>query len=243
MIDLHYAPTMNSHKVAIVLEETGLAYRLFRYDLLAGEHLTAAFHALNPNHKTPVIVDHAPADPGEPLTVFESAAILQYLAEKTGQLMPGSFRRREMARQWLTWQVAGLGPMAGQAGHFRRYAPKGQDHAIARYSREVRRLVGVLDQRLTQTEYLAEEYSIADIACWVFITTIEMLGIDPEEFPAMLRWRQAIAARPAVERVVNGQFTAAPAELLKSEMTLNAEQWSNVFGDRMLTAASSAGDR
>lgn len=241
MIDLHYGPTMNAHKVLIMFEETGLEYRLYPYDLLAGEHLNSAFHALNPNHKIPVIVDNSPSDGGGPLTIFESAAILQYLAEKTGQLMPRDFRRREAARQWLTWQVAALGPTSGQAGHFLRYAPKGQDHAIERYTREAKRLAAVLDERLANVGYLAEEYSIADIACWAFMSTCEMIGIDPKHYPSMLRWRELIARRPAVQRVVNGEQTSTPEALLKSSMTLTEDQWSNVFGDRMLNAASLRG--
>ncbi len=238
MIDLHYAPTMNGHKVAIMLEEVGLPYRIHSYNLLAGDHLSADFHALNPNHKIPVIVDHKPMDGGPPLTVFESGAILGYLAEKTGRLIPRDFRRREIARQWLTWQVAGLGPMHGQANHFLRYAPAGQDYAVERYSRESRRLVAVLETRLGQAEYLAEEYSIADIACWAFISVAQTIGIDITEYPEVSRWRQAIARRPAVIRVIDGEHTATPAAMLDLDMKLTDEQWSNVFGERMLGAAS-----
>ena len=166
MIDLHYVPTMNGQKIAIMLEETGLSYSVRTYNLFGGDHLTAEFHALNPNHKLPVIVDREPADGGEPLAVFETGAILLYLAEKTGQLMPREFRAREIARQWLIWQVAGMGPMHGQANHFIRYAPAGQDYSVERYSKESRRLMAVLESRLSQAEFLAgSEDSIADIAC------------------------------------------------------------------------------
>jgi GST-like protein len=241
MIDLHYVVTVNGQKVAVMLEETGLAYNLTSYSLLSGEHLTPEFHKLNPNHKLPVIVDHDPADGGEPLTVFETGAILQYLAEKTGQLLPKDFRRREAARQWLTWQVAGLGPMHGQANHFIRYAPPGQDYAISRYLKEAIRLVDVLESRLRDHEYLADEYSIADIACWAFITTIQTINIDLRGFPATLRWRDLIEARPAVQRVVNNKLTAVPRGVLKPRMTLTLAQWDNVFGDAMHAAARGGG--
>ncbi len=238
MIDLHYAPTMNGHKVAIMLEEVGLPYRLVAYNLLHGDHLGADFHALNPNHKIPVIVDHAPGDGGPPLTVFESGAILFYLAETTGRRTPRDCRRREGARQWLMWQAAGLGPMHGQANHFIRYAPAGQDYAVERYSREARRLVAVLETRLGEADYLAEEYSIADIASWAFVAVAHTIGIDVADYPAVARWQAAIDARPAVMRVVAGEQTATPAAMLASDMKLTDEQWSNVFGQRMLDAAS-----
>jgi|TARA_R110002020_G_scaffold206440_3_gene411776 GST-like protein len=238
MIDLHYAPTMNGHKVAVMLEEVGLPYRIHSYNLLEGEHLSPEFHAINPNHKIPVIVDHDPADGGGPLSVFESGAILMYLAEKTGMLLSTDYRRRELTRQWLTWQVAGLGPMHGQANHFIRYAPPGQEYAIERYSREARRLVDVLEGRLGDVEYLAEEYSIADIACWAFISTLHTIDIDIADFPNVLRWRSAINQRPAVVRVVTDELTATPAALLEGEMKLTEEQWSNVFGERMRGAAN-----
>lgn len=240
MIDLHYSPTMNGHKVAIMLEETGLEYQVIPYNLTAGEHLTPDFHKLNPNHKVPVIVDHDPTDHGPPLAVFESGAILQYLAEKTGRFMPTEFRRREAARQWLTWQVAGLGPMLGQASYFIRYAPDGQEFSIERYSREGRRLISVLEARLGKAEYLAEEYSIADMAAWPYVVVCGVIGIDLEEYPAVHRWTQAVGGRPAVIRVMTGERTAMPAAMRQVDMKLTEEQWSNVFGERMWNAASAA---
>ena len=155
MIEVHYAPTMNGHKVALMLEEIELPYKLIHYRIFEGDHLTPEYRAINPNFKIPTIVDLAPADGGAPLAVFETGAILFYLGEKTGRFIPNDFRRREEARQWLTWQVAGLGPMHGQANHFMRYAPAGQDYAIERYSRESRRLVAVLEHRLETVDYLA----------------------------------------------------------------------------------------
>lgn len=237
MIEVHYVNTANGIKAALMLEETGLEYTLKHYNPLAGDHLTAAFHHLNPNHRLPVIVDHAPADGGGPLTVFETGAILLYLAEKTGQLMPTDFRRREVARQWLIWQVAGLGPMHGQANHFIRYAPAGQDYAIDRYAGESIRLMTVLESRLKDHEYLADEYSIADIACWSFASVCHTIEIDINDFPAIVDWCARIEARPATQRVLTNRRTAAPQSALKARMNLSESEWSNVFGEKMLSAA------
>lgn len=237
MIEVHTVATMNGMKVALMLEETGLAYTAKRYNPLAGDHLTPEFHNLNPNHKLPVIVDRDPADGGPPLTVFETGAILMYLAEKTGRFMPTDFRRREVARQWLIWQVAGLGPMHGQANHFLRYAPAGNDYAVARYSKEAVRLMNVLESRLKEHEYLADEYSIADIACWSFASVCHAIGIDIGDFPATADWSARIAARPAVARVLANRRAVTPQSALKARMNLNEAEWNNVFGDRMLNAA------
>jgi glutathione S-transferase len=165
MIDFHYVPTGNNLKIAIALEELGLPYRLVQHDMFAGTHQTPEFRRINPNAKLPAILDHAPADAGPPLPVFESGAILLYLAEKSGRLMPVDWRRRHTTQQWLVWQVAGLGPMLGQANHFVRYAPEGQQYAVERYLREAQRLLAVLDRQLRGREFIADEYSIADIAC------------------------------------------------------------------------------
>ena len=240
MIDLHYSPTMNGHKVAIMLEETGLEYNVIPYNLMEGEHLTPDFHALNPNNKVPVIVDHDPADHGPPLTVFETGAILQYLAEKTGKFMPTDFRRRESARQWLTWQVAGLGPMLGQASYFIRYAPEGQEYATERYSNESRRLISVLESRLSKAEYLADEYSIADMAAWPYVVVSGVIGINLEDYRSVSRWIGAVGARPAVVKVMSDERTAMPAHLRQVQMKLTDAQWSNVFGEKMWNAASKA---
>ena len=240
MIDVHYAPTMNGHKVAIMLEETGLDYRIIPYNLMEGDHLTAEFHALNPNHKIPVIIDHEAADHGGPLTVFETGAILQYLAEKTGKFMPADFRRREAARQWLTWQVSALGPMLGQASYFIRYYSEGQEHAIKRYSKEGRRLISVLESRLSEVQYLAEEYSIADIASWPYVVVCGVIGIDLEDYPALHRWVGAIGARPAVAKVMSDLTTAMPPSLRHAKMKLTKDQWSNVYGERMWTSPTAS---
>jgi GST-like protein len=233
MIDLHFVGTSNGRKIAIMLEEIGLDYRVIEYPLYAGHHLTPAFGRLNPNHKLPVIVDHAPADGGEPLTVFETGAILQYLAEKSGQLLPIDLRRRMLALQWLTWQVAGLGPMHGQAHHFVRYAPEGQAYGIERYTREASRLMNVLERRLGEADYLAEVYSIADIACWPWVQGAALIGIDPAQFQAISRWSARIAERPAVAAAARTGNTSLPSTYRGKRMSLSAEEWSNMFGERL----------
>jgi len=237
MIDFHYASTGNNLKIAIMLEETGLPYRLVKYDMFAGTHLTPEFRRINPNNKLPAIVDQAPADGGEPMPVFESGAILLYLAEKTGQLMPASARRRSLMQQWLIWQVAGLGPMHGQAHHFVRYAPEGQDYGIERYTREARRLLEVLEFRLIQAEWLAEEYSIADIACYPWTTGTALIGIDIAEYPSISAWADRIRTRDTVQRATAALKDENRASYTQARAKLTPEQWSSMFGDRMHNAA------
>lgn len=233
MIDLHFTPTPNAQKVSIALEELELPYTLISYDIFEGEQHTAEFQEINPNHKLPAIVDHDPAFGGGPHAVFESGAILQYLAEKTGRLLPADPRQRSVAIQWLTWQVAGLGPMGGQAAHFLRYAPEPIDYAIQRYSNEVGRLLGVLERRLGEATYLAgDEYSIADIAIWPgrFMTP-EMSA----QYPNTARWHALIAGRPAAIRGREAD-KAVPAKYAQRRAVLSADEWSNMFGERMLNA-------
>ena len=238
MIELHYVATANGLKVAIALLEFGLAYRVTNYDLFGGEHLTPEFRRINPNAKLPAIVDLAPVDGGEPLAVFESGAILLYLAEKAGRFLPAEPRARTAAQQWLFWQMAGLGPMHGQAHHFLRYAPAGQDYPVTRYSNEARRLLNVLDYRLNEARYLAgDEYSVADMAVWPWVGGATLIGIDIAELPAVHRWHQAIGARPAVIAALASKETGIPAEYMQARAELTPEQWSNTFGDRMLAAA------
>lgn len=241
MIDLHYIATVNGNKIAIMLEETGLDYTIIPYDMGAGDLLTPEFLALNPNNKVPVIVDHDPASGGPPLTLFESGAILLYLAEKTGSFMPKDFYRREAARQWLIWQVSGLGPMHGQANHFLRYAPERLEYPTRRFLNEARRLIAVMESRLSKVDYLAEEYSIADMACWPFVSVVNAIGIELKDYPSVHRWTQAIAERPAVQRVTRGEKTAIPALVLSTNRKLTEEQWSNVFGERLWTAVAQGG--
>ncbi|MDR3453085.1 MAG: glutathione binding-like protein [Rhodoferax sp.] len=237
MIDFHYVPTGNNLKIAIALEELGLTYRLVKYDMYAGTHLTPEFRQINPNSKLPAIVDSEPADAGEPLAVFESGAILLYLTEKTGRLLPAEWRRRQEAQQWLVWQVAGLGPMFGQANHFVRYAPAGQDYAVERYLREARRLLEVLDRRLRGRDYLADEYSISDIACYPWVSGTRGIGIEVAGMPSLAAWIERIRARPAVERAVAAIMDADRSKYIQTRPSLTPQEWSNLFGDRLLAAA------
>lgn len=238
MIDFHYVPTGNNLKIAIALEELALPCRLVKYDMYVGTHQTPEFRRINPNSKLPAIVDHDPADGGEPLPVFESGAILLYLAEKTGQLLPGEWRAREQARQWLVWQVAGLGPMLGQANHFVRYAPEGQDYGVERYLRESRRLLEVLNRRLRDRAYLAgDEYSVADIACYPWAAGTAGIGIDPARFPAMAAWLERIRVRPAIERGAKAIFGEDRGRYTQKRPVLTQDEWSTLFGARLLAHA------
>ncbi len=200
MIDLHYWPTPNGWKVSILLEETGLPYRLMPVNIGRGEQFKPDFLAISPNNRMPAIVDHDPPGGGAPVSVFESGAILVYLAEKTGQFMPTDLRGRYEVLQWVMWQMGGLGPMAGQAHHFRQYAPERLPYAIDRYTKEVNRLYGVMDKRLADREHLAGAYSIADMAAWPWVVPWANQGQQIEEFPNLARWFEAVKARPAVER-------------------------------------------
>lgn len=239
MIDLHFTPTPNGQKVSIALEELELPYTLISYDIFEGDHLTPQFGAINPNYRLPAIVDHDPPFGGAPHAVFESGAVLQYLAEKTGRLLPKDPRQRSVAIQWLTWQVAGLGPMGGQAAHFARYAPEIIPYAVERYTKEMRRLMTVLDKRLGQAEYLAGDgFSIADIAIWPGRSA----GSGDElraDYPNVHRWFVQVAQRPGVQRG-RAADRAVPAKYMQKRAALTPEQWSNMFGDRMHAAVRSA---
>jgi GSH-dependent disulfide-bond oxidoreductase len=200
MIDLYYWTTPNGHKITMFLEETGLDYRIVPVNIGAGAQFEPSFLAISPNNRIPAIVDHAPADGGGPLSVFESGAILLYLAEKSRRLLPHDLRGRVEVTQWLFWQVAGLGPMAGQNHHFARYAPEKIPYAIERYVKETHRLYGVLDKRLADRAFIAGEYSIADIAAYPWIVPHENQGQKLEDFPHLKRWFEAIRDRPATVR-------------------------------------------
>lgn len=200
MIDLYYWTTPNGHKITIFLEETGLPYRLVPIHIGKGEQFGAEFLKIAPNNRIPAIVDHAPADGGAPISVFESGAILLYLAEKTGKLLPTDLRGRTEALQWLFWQMAGLGPMAGQNNHFAHAAPEKIPYAIERYVKETSRLYAVLDKRLADRPFLAGTYSIADIASYPWIVPHERQSQKLGDFPNLQRWFEAIRARPATER-------------------------------------------
>ena len=200
MIDLHYWPTPNGWKVSIALEELELPYRVVPVNIGRGEQFQPDFLAISPNNRMPAIVDHDPPGGGDPIPVFESGAILLYLAEKTGQLIPGDLRGRKTVLEWLMWQMAGLGPMLGQAHHFRGYAPEKISYAIDRYTNEANRLYGVLDGRLAGRSWICDEYSLADIACWPWIVPHERQGQKLEEFPHVRAWFERMKARPAVQR-------------------------------------------
>jgi GST-like protein len=200
MIDLYYWPTPNGHKVTIFLEETGLEYKLVPVNIRAGEQFAPEFLKISPNNRMPAIVD-TDGPGGKPFSLFESGAILLYLAEKTGKLMPSEMRARYRVVEWLMFQMANVGPMLGQAGHFRNAAPEKIPYAIDRYTNESRRLFNVMDKRLADSPYLAGDYSIADIASYSWV--VAALKAQPEQLdtrPHLKRWIDAIAARPAVKK-------------------------------------------
>jgi GST-like protein len=200
MIDLHYAPTPNGWKITIMLEECGLPYTVHPMQLGRGDQHQPEFLKLNPNGRMPAIVDRAPADGGVPVSVFESGAILIYLAEKSGRFMPQAMRPRLEVMQWLMWQMAGLGPMLGQNGHFLLYAPEKLPYAIDRYGREARRLYGVLESHLGEgRDYVAGDYSIADMACFPWIMTHKAQGLTLDDFPNVKRWYALLRARPQLQ--------------------------------------------
>ncbi|MEJ0059730.1 MAG: glutathione binding-like protein [Terricaulis sp.] len=231
-IELYFWTTPNGYKISIALEEMGLAYVLKPVDIGKGEQFGAAFMKISPNNKMPAIVD--PDGPGgAPISVFESGAILQYLGRKSGKLYPSDERARAEVEQWLFWQVAGLGPMSGQAGHFRNYAPKlvdaaQLDYGRNRYINEVNRLYGVMDRRLADRDYLAGDYSIADIASWPWLRGYVSYDQNLDEFPNLKAWFERIGARSAVERgiAIGAQLRSKPlaeqsnAEILESARVL-----------------------
>jgi GSH-dependent disulfide-bond oxidoreductase len=200
MIDLHYWTTPNGHKITIFLEETGLPYKIFPVNIGKGEQFKREFLAVSPNNRIPAMVDHDPPGGGAPITIFESGAILLYLADKTRRFIAQDLRGRTETIQWLFWQMANLGPMAGQNNHFSNYAVDKIQYAMDRYRNEVNRLYGVLNTRLADRAYAAGEYSVADIAIYPWIVPYERQGQKPEDFPHLKRWFDAIKARPAVER-------------------------------------------
>jgi GST-like protein len=202
MIDLYTWPTPNGHKIHIMLEECGLPYRVHAVDIGAGDQFKPEFLAISPNNKIPAIVDSEGPD-GKPLSLFESGAILLYLASKTGRFLPSDIRARYRTLEWLMFQMGGLGPMLGQAHHFRIYAPEKIPYAIDRYTNEAKRLYGVMDRRLAESSHLAgEEYSIADIAVFPWLRSWQNQGIDWADYPKLKAWFDKISERPAVERGV-----------------------------------------
>lgn len=198
MIDLYYWTTPNGHKISLFLEEAGLRYDVHPINISQGEQFQPHFLKISPNNRIPAIVDHEPADGGEPLSLFESGAILLYLAEKTGKFLPKDLRGRQVALQWLFWQMGGLGPMAGQNHHFSQFAPEKIPYAIKRYVDETARLYGVLDKQLANNEFVAgSEYSIADMAIYPWIVSHKWQSQNLEDFPNVQRWFNHIKDRPA----------------------------------------------
>lgn len=201
MIELYYWPTPNGHKITLFLEEAGLAYSVHPVNISAGEQFKPEFLAFSPNNRMPAIIDTEPADGGEPISVFESGAILLYLAEKTGQFLPNDVRGRKTVTEWLFWQMGGLGPMAGQNHHFALYAPETLPYAITRYVNETNRLYGVLNQRLVGRDFIGgDDYSIADMAAYPWVARWKDQQQNLDDFPDLRRWLEAIEGRPATVR-------------------------------------------
>lgn len=200
MIDLYYWTTPNGHKITLFLEEAGLPYKIIPVNISAGEQFRPEFLVVAPNNRIPAIVDHTPADGSAPVSLFESGAILLYLAEKTGKFIAADVHGRTEVLQWLFWQMGGLGPMAGQNHHFSNYAPEKIPYAINRYVAETNRLYGVLNKRLADRPFLAGAYSIADMASYPWIVPHERQGQNLDDFPHLKRWFLEIKSRPATER-------------------------------------------
>jgi GST-like protein len=216
-IDLHYWPTPNGWKISIMIEECGLPYNVKYVDILAGDQFKPEFLAISPNNRMPAIVDPQGPD-DQPISIFESGAILQYLGNKSGKFYPVEPRARIATDQWLFWQMANLGPMSGQAGHFRNYARVTLPYAIERYTNEVARLYGVMNKQLSSNPFLAGEYSIADIAAFPWTLGWERLGQNREAFPHLKRWMEKIRARPAVARgLALGEELRASPDRLKTD--------------------------
>lgn len=224
MIDLYYWTTPNGHKITMLLEETGLPYRIVPVNIGTGAQFEPAFLSISPNNRIPAIIDHAPADGDAPIPVFESGAILLYLAQKSRQLLPTDLRGQVEVLQWLFWQMAGLGPMAGQNHHFARYAPEKIPYAIDRYVKETNRLYGVLNHRLRDRAWIAGHYSIADIACYPWIVPYEAQGQRLEQFPHLKRWFEDIRERPATVRAY------AKAATINTDNTMTEEAKRVLFG-------------
>jgi GSH-dependent disulfide-bond oxidoreductase len=200
MLELYYWPTPNGHKITIFLEEAGFDYQIFPIDIGAGDQFKPDFLKIAPNNRMPAIIDREPVDGGEPISVFESGAILQYLAEKTGKFLPTALRQRKTVMEWLFWQMGGLGPMAGQNHHFVQYAPEQIPYAIDRYVKETTRLYGVLNKQLAGKDYIAGDYSIADMACYPWIVPHQKQHQNIADFPDLHRWFDTMHSRAAVVR-------------------------------------------
>ncbi|MCP4298884.1 MAG: glutathione S-transferase [Proteobacteria bacterium] len=226
-LELFYWPTPNGHKVTILLEEMEVPYKIMPVHIGKGEQFKPDFLKISPNNRMPAIIDYHPVGGGEPISIFESAAIMLYLAEKKGEFIPEDLRQKTDVMQWLFWQMGGLGPMAGQAHHFRHYAPDPIQYGIDRYTNEVNRLYGVMDTRLKDRDYLAGTYSIADMASWPWVWPYKRQGQDLNEFPNLKRWFESIGERAAVVKALEIAQTINPQ---KEEMTEEAKKI--LFGQR-----------
>ena len=224
MIDLYFWPTPNGYKIALFMEESGLDYKVVPVDIGAGDQFKPDFLAFSPNNRMPAIVDHAPADGSAPQTVFESGAILHYLGMKTGQFWPTAARDQIQVMEWLMWQMGGLGPMAGQNHHFNVYAPETITYAQKRYTDETSRLYGVLNKRLESRDFIVEDYSIADMACYPWINSYERQKQDLNDFPNLKAWYERIQARPATQRAYE------MGESLGRKPNFTAEEKARLFG-------------
>lgn len=224
MIELYYWPTPNGHKISIALEEMGLDYTIKSVNIGKGDQFKPEFLAFSPNNRMPAIIDFDTPD-GKPQTVFESGAILLYLAEKTGQFLSTDPRQRIITMEWLMWQMGGFGPMLGQAHHFNFYAPEKLPYAMERYSTEANRLYGVLDRRLADRDFVADDYSIADMAIFPWTRTYERQNVDIDAYPNVARWRRTLIERPAVQKGM-----LAGAEMREDLANLKSSEWEKLFG-------------
>ena len=225
-IDVYYWPTPNGWKVTIMLEECGLPYEIKLINIGKGDQFEPSFLKIAPNNRIPAIVDHEGPD-GKPISVFESGAILQYLGRKTGKFYPTDERKRVAVDEWLFWQMGGLGPMSGQANHFRNYAPEKVEYGINRYTNEVNRLYGVMNRQLADHEYLAGDYSIADMASIGWMKSAERLGQNLNDFPHVKRWYDAVLARPAVDRGL-----AIGSDVPRSNLATDKDAQAVLFGQK-----------
>ena len=236
MIELHYWTTPNGHKITMFLEEAGLDYKIVPVNIGKGEQFKPEFLAVSPNNRIPALVDTDPAGGGKPIAVFESGAILLYLAEKTGKFLSSDTRKRYDAIQWLFWQMGGLGPMAGQNNHFSNYAVDKIPYAMDRYRNEVNRLYGVLDKRLADRAFIAGEYSIADMASYPWIVPHERQGQKIDDFPHLKRWLESVRARPAVVRAYDKAKEINP----NPPGIRTAEERAILFGQTAASVADAA---
>ena len=225
MIDIYFWPTPNGYKITVMCEEVGLKYNIIPVNIGAGDQFKPEFLKISPNNRMPAIVDPDGPD-GKPIAIFESGAILMYLAEKTGKLMPSDPRGKYNVIQWLMFQMASVGPMLGQAHHFRVYAPEKLEYAIDRYTNEAKRIYNMIDKQLSQTPYIAGDYSIADIAIYPWLVPHNMQGQNLDDFPHLKKWYEGLRARPAVQAGL-----AAMADQLKNRPpTQDKKAWDTLFG-------------